>query len=288
MELRNESVGYPVFGGYGGGYGCHDGGFGYGGGILGIVALMALFNRNFNNGDFNGAQANLGFIEQGIGNIRADIGETKFDTVSSILQQTTALMGELCNGKLENIEAIMNQTNALQCSLNGIQQQMCCGFNQLGMQTAEVKYDLGTQISAGNYALASKIDCGNNQLNMNILKQGFENQLGNCQQTNVLSRQIADCCCEEKQLIQGTAFATQLRDLENQNCTNMQLAEIKCLIKDTAKDQELARLSRIERKEELANQINRSITATLGSWSAAAQFNGVTYPSPPFPWTATV
>lgn len=277
MELRNESIGYPVFGGYGGGYGYGGNcGYGGGGGIFALLAAFALFRNNFNNGDFHGAANNLGFIETGLGNIRADIGESKFDTVSSILTQTSSIMAQICNGNYENLEAIMNQTNSLNCALNGISKEICCGFNQLGSQVADVKYDLGTQISAGN-----------NLTNMNILKMGFENQLANCQQTNVLSRQIADCCCEEKQLIQGTAFQTQLRDLENQNCTNKQLDEIKCLIKETAKDQELERLRRGENQAFIASQVQRGITATIGHWSADAQFNGVTYPQPPFPWTAT-
>lgn len=272
MELRNESVGYPM-GGFGGYGGC---GFGGGFGIE-LLAILALFRNNFNNGDFGGAQANLGFIENALGNIRADIGDVKYDTVSSILQSTNALMVELCNGKLENIEAIMNQTNALQGAIHGIEREMCAGFNHLGAQISETKYDLGRQISDGT-----------NFTNMNILKQGYENQLANCQQTNILSRQAADCCCDLKGLVSGTAFQTQLRDLENQNCTNQQLAEIKCLIKETAKDQEIERLRRAEQQGFIANQVNRGITATIGHWTADAQFNGVTYPQPSFPWTSTI
>ena len=254
VSERNDVINHS------GGYGGYSGGWG-GDGILGLIALLSLFRGNFNGGDYGGAAVNLAAIEGQLANVRADIGDVKYDTVSSILAQTNALMAELCNGRMENITAIMGQTNQLQTELFGIQGAI-----------SGVKFDLSTQMSA--YA---------NETNTNILRMGYENQLANCQQTNILSSQLASCCCETKGLIQSTAFETQLRDLQYKGDTDKQLAEIKCLIKDTAKDQELARLGRLENQMYIANQINRGINATVGHWSADAQFNGVTYPQPPFP-----
>lgn len=254
MEQRIETAG----GGYGyGGYG--------GDGILGMITLLSLFRNNFYGGDYGAAGTNLAAIEGQLANVRADIGDVKYDTVSSILSQTNALMSDMCAGRLENVSAIMSQTNQLQGELFSLQNTV-----------NNVKSDLSAQMCAGF-----------NGLNQNILSQGYENRIAGLQNTNALSRQMSDCCCETNMNIERTAAATQLRDLEYKCDTDKQLAEIKCLIKDTAKDQEIERLKRAELQGYIASQTNRAMNATVGHWSADAQFNGVTYPQPPYPWGAS-
>lgn len=247
MELRNESVGGGY--GYGGGF-CGDG-------ILGMIALLSVFRGNLWGGNYEGAGANLAEVQNQLANIRADIGQAKYDAINSTLQQTIGLMGEINAGRFEHLNAIFNQTMHLESEFKSVNAHICAVEKDVLIN----RYELGKEIQ----------------------RMGYENQLANCQQTNVLSRQIADCCCETNGNIRETAFQTQLRDLEYKGDTDKQLAEIKCLIKDTAKDQEIARLSRMENQLYIANQINRGINATVGHWSADAQFNGVTYPQPPFP-----
>jgi hypothetical protein len=253
--LRNETD--VVGGGYGGG------GFGEGG-ILGLIALLALFRGNLFGGNHEGAQANIAEIENQLANVRADIGDVKYDGVVNTLNQTNALMSELCNGKFENAKAVWEQTSRLQGELFGIQKDILVSNNETNVNILR----------------------GNNETNLNIVRMGFENQLNNERQTNVLQRQIGDCCCETNRNIERTAFATQYRDLENKNSTDRQLEEIKCLVKDTAKEQELFALRRESERNFIAGEIRRStaanVNATIDSWWAAKTFNGATYPQPPY------
>jgi hypothetical protein len=225
------------------------GGYGGGSGILGLIALLSLFRGNLWGGNHEGASVNLAEIENQVANIRADIGDVKYDSVVNVLNQTNTLMSELCNGKFENAKAVWEQTSRLQGELFGIQKDILRGQGET---------------------------------NLNIVRQGFENQLSNERQTNILGRQIGDGFCCTSREIERSAFATQLRDLEYQNCNNRQFDDLKRLIVDTAKDQELAALRKENDAVRLRNEINRSINATVGSWAAAATFNGVTYPAPPF------
>lgn len=287
VETRNESIGGYYPGAVGGcGHGGYDG-FG-GGGILGLIALLSIFRGNLFGGHHGEAGANIAEIQNQLGNIRADIGDVKYDALSGTLQQTIGLLNEINAGRLENMSALLSQTNTLQAGLFGLQKDVLISSCNTDKEIAQATFGLSRQMDA-NAAAAAACCC---ETNLNVERQGFANQLATLQQTNELTRQMdanaaaaAACCCETNLNIERTAFATQLRDLENKCDTDRQLSEIKCLIKDTAKDQELARLSRLESEAFIANQINKSISTTIGSWSAAAQFNGVTYPSPPFPFS---
>jgi len=255
--VRNESdVAYA-------GGGCGYGGFGEGG-ILGLIALLALFRGNLFGGNHDCARENCCAMENQLANIRADIGDQKYDTVSSIMQQTNTLMLEMCNGKFANAQAVWGLCDKLQCELFGIQKDILLSAK-----------DTDKTIMATS-----------NDTQKAILVQGFENRLSNCEQTNTLSRQIADCCCETQKAIERTAFATQLRDLECCCKTEKQFEEIKCLIKDTAKDSELANLRRESDRNFWTKEIERStgaaVNATLQSWGANKSFFGHNYPQPPY------
>jgi len=83
---------------------------------------------------------------------------------------------------------------------------------------------------------------GNNCLEKSILAMGYQNQLANCEQTNVLTKQIADCCCNTNLAIERMSHEIQLRDAAC--CCELQKQHevILCAIKDNAKDEEIRRL----------------------------------------------
>lgn len=60
-----------------------------------------------------------------------------------------------------------------------------------------------------------------------------------------MAHQMSDCCCEQKQLISEVEHRLSLQ-AERNHCEVMAgQKEIKCLIENTAKDQEIARLNRV-------------------------------------------
>lgn len=275
MFLSNESVGS---GGVGPGHGFD--GFGGGGAILGIIALLAVLRNQFHGGNFDGAR-NTGIeLSEQLGSIRADIGETKYDTVSSIMSQTNTLLSSICEGRMENISALFNQTNALQGELFGLSKQM-----------GELKYDLG-----------SKIDHDSNLINMNILKQGYENQLANCHQTNVLSRQADECCCRTNEHIERTAFQTQLRDLENKCDTDAKLKELECgqkaiigkieenrlLDENRQLKQQVDALREKDERAFIAAQASRTNCLVTQFADAQKAYASALTPTTPFPWSIPV
>lgn len=59
-------------------------GFGGGNGILGLIALLAIFRGNFmNNGGRDGCET-LMQLQTDLGNIRSDIGDTKYSAISGL------------------------------------------------------------------------------------------------------------------------------------------------------------------------------------------------------------
>ena len=240
-------------GGYGGfGFG---GGFGGGGTVLGVLigALLPRLFGNFNNGNYEACRADIAEIQNQLGNVRADIGDVKYDSCKDLLTQTSALMMQMCNGQFQNAEQVWNLGNKLQCELFGLQKDILVG---------------------------------NNAINQNILTQGYQNQLANCQQTNTLQNAISECCCNTNLNIERMGHAIQLRDLECCCKTQQQFEEVKSLITNTAKEQELLRLRQESERGFIRDEIRRStaagVGATFDSWWAAKTFNGATYPQPPF------
>ena len=245
MINRNESIGgYPAM--YGGG------GFGEGG-ILGLIALLALFRGNLFGGNHEAAGANINEIQNQLGNIRADLGDVKYNEAKDLLTQTNSLMQAYMNGQYQNAQAIWATTSKLQ--------ECCCATQNLVQSTS-------------------------NGLEKSILIQGFQNQLANCEQTNALQKQISDCCCETNNNMLRLNYETMLREKDCCCETQKQFAEIKCLIKDTAKDAELSALRKDADRSWFRDEINRStaasVNATFNSWWAAKVFNGATYPQPPY------
>lgn len=86
-----------------------------------------------------------------------------------------------------------------------------------------------------------------------------------------MEHQQSDCCCETKGLIKEVKsdLALQLErcccDLKNGQ------QEIKCLIENTAKDQEIARLNRVvdaQRDQNIINQVVAALKTTGGTTTA--------------------
>lgn len=84
-----------------------------------------------------------------------------------------------------------------------------------------------------------------------------------------MEHQQSDCCCETKGLIKEVKsdLALQLErcccDLKNGQ------QEIKCLIENTAKDQEIARLNRVVDAQRDQNIINQVVAALKGTTTPA-------------------
>lgn len=82
-----------------------------------------------------------------------------------------------------------------------------------------------------------------------------------------VSRQESTCCCEIKGLVRESENRLALQ-AERNHCEVMKgQQEIKCLIENTAKDQEIARLNRVVDAQRDQNIIN-SVVQALGNKTA--------------------
>lgn len=174
-------------------------GGGAGGAALG-AGVGGLLGAALGNGGLLGNNgANGVTVEKSIG-----------DLAASVPAQTAALQHDLFTLQSAAADRGYQQTIAFGQQASAIDRdvltvgydtsrQMCDGFNASNVISLQNKYDTALQL------------CG-------------------------IDHHIDKCCCEEKELIMRTAFETQLRDACYKNDTDKQLAEIKCLIKDTEKD----------------------------------------------------
>nr|DAU18589.1 MAG TPA: hypothetical protein [Caudoviricetes sp.] len=81
----------------------------------------------------------------------------------------------------------------------------------------------------GFYAMNNSMLTGFNGINTNIMQTGYGIQqavnadtVANMQNTNALQSQLANCCCETREAIQGVNYnmATQANTLQNTMCNN--------------------------------------------------------------------
>jgi hypothetical protein len=260
INYSNENLGGYSPLGMGSGYGGFGGG-GWGIPPVGLFGVIGGFgNRGFGHDGHDGHRGECGC------DIRADIGETKFKVAEIGLQNANALQKEICN---VNMQAKDN-TFQIERELFGLQKDVlgcCCETQKVVM-------------------------AGDNMLEKSILTQGFENQLANCNQTNILQKAIDSCCCETNLNIERTAHTTQIRDLENRCHIDSELAKLACgqkeiiaFIANQAKDNKIECLEkelrqnerRIDRltDERIAGKTNCLVTQ-LGDANRA--FFGTTYP----------
>lgn len=203
ITSTNENL-YGAAGGFGG--------YGWGGGscgILGLIALLSLFRGHLGHGDFNGAHGDLNEIQNQLSNLRADIGDAKYDACNTTLNQTMALMKEVCAGNLQNLNSLFNQTMHLDCEFKGIEKGLC-GIDKDVLENRWI-------------------------LDKDIVTMGLKNEICNLKQTNELSEKLSmmqhfndKCCCETNRNIEKTGFETQLRDLTYKCDTDKQLKELEC------------------------------------------------------------
>lgn len=170
---------------------------------------------------------------------------------------------------------------------------------EMGYQNALGAKDNTFQIEKELFGLQKDILQGNTGLEKSVLIQGFQNQLGNCEQTHTLSKQISDCCCNTNLNIERTAHTTQIRDLENRAHIDTELANLKCgqkeimaYIANQAKDTKIEILEKelrqqsklIDRLEDqrIAGRTNCLVTQ-LGD--ATKAYFATQTPSEPFPWS---
>lgn len=88
---------------------------------------------------------------------------------------------------------------------------------------------LSSGLCDGFYAMNNSMLTGFNGINTNIMQTGYGIQqavnadtVANMQNTNALQAQLANCCCETREAIQGVNYnmATQANALQNTMCNN--------------------------------------------------------------------
>ena len=147
-----------------------------------------LISQIMNNGGF-GSNGNwiwiiflfLLFGRNGFGNY-GDVLGTGY--LSNQINNTSGrdLLMQAINGNGNAIQNLSNMLNtnieSIKCAINGVQNSICQVGNQVGMSAADVK----NAITTGNMQIA---------------------------------QQLAQCCCDNKLLVQGISYEGQLRDMQN-------------------------------------------------------------------------
>ena len=172
--------------------GSGDGMFGGGGGLFGGFLLGTLLSRG--GGLFGGGNDGAGVAAT------AGIAENISDMRYEIPAQTIQLQSDIFANRLSEVTDTLTQTNAINAQ-----------FANMAMAQCNSTYALNNAI---------KDCCCNTQLgianvNTNILKSDYDNQIRTLESTNKLSGEIAAAFCKVDQDVKDTAFNTQLRDLQN-------------------------------------------------------------------------
>lgn len=282
----------------GGGWGGWGNGFGGGAGILGIIALLGILRGRIGEGEFRGAENCCCEIQEAIGDLKGQIGENTLKACESNFNTVLTLLQEINAGRVENMSALLSQTNALQAEMFGIQKDILTSSCKTDAAIASSTFAISRQLDQ-NAAAAAACCC---ETNLNIERQGFANQIATINQTNQLSKQISDCCCETNLNIERQGFAIQLRDLENQNENNKNFAKLECgqaaiLAKmDTERllDENVRLRDKVEalREREERQQAcclnNKTNTLIKELGDAQRVYAALNTPTVPFPWDIPV
>lgn len=172
------------------------------------------------------------------------------DTLNT--NQGNQLLMSAINGNATSIKelasAIGCNHNAVTTAINGVQSAICNVGNQLGMSSASII----NAINNGNMSIANQISNCCCEVKTETLKMGYENQINNLNQSNMITKGFGD-----------VAYATQAQTnalaANNDANTRSVLAKLD-QIEDSRKDREIASLtaaltaanSRAERAAELA------------------------------------
>lgn len=218
-----------------------------------------LITQIMNNGGF-GNNGNwiwiiflfLLFGRNGFGNYGDNVLGTGY--LSNQINNTSGrdLLMQAINGNgtaLQNLSNMLNSDiNSIKCAINGVQSSICQVGNQIGMSAADVK----TAITTGNMQIA---------------------------------QQLAQCCCDNKILVQNMGYEGQIRDMQNTSAitsridqlangvtqqfstSTYQTAQQTCNLQNSLKDQTQTILNKLDSIED--DRKNRQIADLTAQLTAA-------------------
>lgn len=218
-----------------------------------------LITQIMNNGGF-GNNGNwiwiiflfLLFGRNGFGNYGDNVLGTGY--LSNQINNTSGrdLLMQAINGNgtaLQNLSNMLNSDiNSIKCAINGVQSSICQVGNQIGMSAADVK----NAITTGNMQIA---------------------------------QQLAQCCCDNKILVQGMGYEGQIRDMQNTsaitgridqlandmtqgfNTNAYQTAQQTCSLQNGLRDQTQTILNKLDSIED--DRKNRQIADLTAQLTAA-------------------
>ncbi len=216
---------------------------GFGGGMWNNPIWALVFLGIFANGNFfGGNRGNQCAQDLQLQAIREQLTSN---------QNSTLLMDAIKgnSGAIANLATNLNLTkDAVTCAINGVQQQICNLASQNGMNFMQVI----NSINSGNAAMANQLSSCCCEIKQETLKMGYENQINNLQQSNMIQKGFGDVAYATQ--AQTTALAAN-----NDANTRAVLAKIDA-VEDSRKDREISSLtaaltaanSRAERAAELA------------------------------------
>ena len=218
-----------------------------------------LITQIMNNGGFgnNGNWIWIIFLfflfgRNGFGNYGDNVLGTGY--LSNQINNTSGrdLLMQAINGNgtaLQNLSNMLNSDiNSIKCAINGVQSSICQVGNQIGMSTADVK----NAITTGNMQIA---------------------------------QQLAQCCCDNKILVQGMGYEGQIRDMQNTSAitgridqlangitqqfstSTYQTAQQTCNLQNSLKDQTQTILNKLDSIED--DRKNRQIADLTAQLTAA-------------------
>lgn len=218
-----------------------------------------LISQIMNNGGFGG-NGNwiwiiflfLLFGRNGFGNYGDNVLGTGY--LSNQINNTSGrdLLMQAINGNGNAIQNLSNMLNtnieSIKCAINSVQSSICQVGNQIGMSAADVK----NAITTGNMQIA---------------------------------QQLAQCCCDNKLLIQGMGYEGQIRDMQNTSAitgridqlandvtqnfstTAYQTAQQTCSLQNGLRDQTQTILNKLDSIED--DRKNRQIADLTAQLTAA-------------------
>lgn len=218
-----------------------------------------LITQIMNNGGF-GNNGNwiwiiflfLLFGRNGFGNYGDNVLGTGY--LSNQINNTSGrdLLMQAINGNGNAIQNLSNMLNtnieSIKCAINGVQSSICQVGNQIGMSAADVK----NAITTGNMQIA---------------------------------QQLAQCCCDNKLLVQGMSYEGQIRDMQNTSAitgridqlangitqqfstSTYQTAQQTCNLQNSLKDQTQTILNKLDSIED--DRKNRQIADLTAQLTAA-------------------
>ena len=218
-----------------------------------------LITQIMNNGGF-GNNGNwiwiiflfLLFGRNGFGNYGDNVLGTGY--LSNQINNTSGrdLLMQAINGNGNAIQNLSNMLNtnieSIKCAINSVQSSICQVGNQIGMSAADVK----NAITTGNMQIA---------------------------------QQLAQCCCDNKILVQGMGYEGQIRDMQNTSAitgridqlangitqqfstSTYQTAQQTCNLQNSLKDQTQTILNKLDSIED--DRKNRQIADLTAQLTAA-------------------